>query len=85
MLNPDLKLNENLFDEGVEMRPTRDGFGEGLLELGEKNPNVVGLCADLTESTKMNKFAEKYPDRFFRTRYRGTEHGGDGCWNGCDW
>jgi transketolase len=65
MLNPDLKLNENLFDEGVEMRPTRDGFGEGLLELGEKNPNVVGLCADLTESTKMNKFAEKYPDRFF--------------------
>jgi transketolase len=65
MLNPDLKLNENLFTEEVEMKPTRDGFGTGLLLLGEQNSNVVGLCADLTESTKMNGFAEKYPERFF--------------------
>jgi transketolase len=65
MLNPDLKLNENLFNEDVEMKPTRDGFGDGLMILGDANPNVVGLCADLTESTKMNKFAEKYPERFF--------------------
>jgi transketolase len=65
MLNPDLQLNEKLFTPDVEMKPTRDGFGEGLLELGEKDTNIVGLCADLTESTKMNKFAEKFPERFF--------------------
>jgi transketolase len=44
---------------------TRSGFGAGLLELGRKNPNVVGLCADLTESLKMEKFREEFPDRFF--------------------
>lgn len=65
MLNPDLKLNENLFKEDVATAPTRDGFGEGLLALADKDPNIVGLSADLTESTKMNKFAEKYPNRFF--------------------
>ena len=40
MLNPDLKLNEKLFDENVEQKATRDGFGEALVILGEKNPNV---------------------------------------------
>ena len=65
MLNPNLKLNEKLFDKDVEMAPTRAGFGTGLLELGEKNPNVVGLSADLTESTHAHKFAEKFPERFF--------------------
>ncbi len=73
MLNPDLKLNEKMFDEnlsagkmGVEQIPIRQGFGEGLLEAGEKNPQVVGLCADLTESTKMNLFSEKFPNRFIQ-------------------
>lgn len=64
MLNPELKLNQKLFDEKAEQVPIRQGFGEGLLEAGEKNKNVVGLCADLTESTKMNLFAEKFPRRF---------------------
>ncbi|MBI4037751.1 transketolase family protein [Candidatus Curtissbacteria bacterium] len=64
MLNPALKLNQKFFEEAEEA-PTRQGYGEGLLELGEKNPNVVVLSADLTESTKVNKFAEKYPERFF--------------------
>lgn len=64
MLNPDLKLNPKLFDKTVEKIAIRQGFGEGLLEAGEKNKNVVGLCADLTESTKMNLFAEKFPNRF---------------------
>ncbi len=53
-----------MFDAKVEQLPTRQGFGEGLLEAGEKNPNVVGLCADLIESTKMNLFAEKFPKRY---------------------
>jgi transketolase len=66
MLNPKLKLNTKLFDEDVEMQPTRAGFGTGLLELGDTNPNVVAMAADLTESTHAHFFAEKYPDRFFQ-------------------
>lgn len=46
-------------------RGTRDGYGKGLLELGEKNKNVVVLSADLTTSTRANWFKEKFPDRFF--------------------
>jgi transketolase len=65
MLNPDLKLNEKLFDKEVEMRATREGYGEGVVELGEKDPNVVVLTADLSESTKANGFEEKFPERFF--------------------
>lgn len=49
----------------VQMKPTRDGFGEALLELGEKNKAVVSLCADLTDSTRAGWFKNKYPDRFF--------------------
>jgi transketolase len=67
MLNPNLKLNQKLFDANVEVAPTRQGFGEGLLQLGETNPNVVALSADLTESTYAHKFAEKFPERFFQT------------------
>lgn len=46
---------------------TRSGFGEGLLELGRKNPNVVALCADLTGSLKMDAFEKEFPERFFQT------------------
>ena len=65
MLNPDLELNEKVFDEDVEERATREGYGEALVELGDSNKNVVALCADLTESTKADAFAAKFPDRFF--------------------
>jgi len=64
MLNQSQKLNPKLFDKKVDQVPIRQGFGEGLLEAGEKNPQVVGLCADLTESTKMHLFANKFPERF---------------------
>lgn len=47
-------------------KDTRSGFGDALLILGEKNEKVVGLCADLTGSLKMEAFAEKYPHRFFQ-------------------
>src|SRR5262245_14217649 len=63
MLNPKSKLAENIFDKPDE-RPTRDGFGKGLLELGETNPNVIALCADLAESTRMLAFKEKFPERY---------------------
>jgi len=65
MLNPNLKLNGKLFDENVEQKPTRDGFGEALVVLGEKNPNVVVLTADLSESTRTDSFEKKFPERFF--------------------
>src|ERR1700690_2759920 len=64
MLNPNLKLNPKLFNDDVEQVPIRKGFGEGLFLAGEQDANVVGLCADLTESTQMNLFAEKFPERF---------------------
>ena len=47
-------------------KDTRSGFGEGLLEIGKKNPNVVALCADLTGSLKMNAFQNEFPERFFQ-------------------
>ena len=50
----------------TETKDTRSGFGAGLLELGRQNPNVVGLCADLTGSLKMNAFKDEFPDRFFQ-------------------
>ena len=65
MLNPELKLNPKVFDADVEQKPTRDGYGTGLLKAGEENPQVVALCADLTESTRTEAFANKFPDRFF--------------------
>ncbi len=64
MLNPKLKLNPKIFNEDCEQVPIRKGFGLGLLKAGEENKNVVALCADLTESTQMNLFAEKFPKRF---------------------
>jgi GxxExxY protein len=64
MLNPELKLNPKIFDIDVEQKPIRDGYGEALMEIGEKNPNVVVLTADLAESTRVHKFAEKWPERF---------------------
>jgi transketolase len=65
MLNPDLKLNQNLFEKTVEKRATRDGFGDALVELGKTNPNVVVLTADLAESTRVENFAKQFPERFF--------------------
>lgn len=62
MLNS--KLNQNLFNSDVEQVPIRKGFGLGLLALGEENEQVVALCADLTESTQMHLFKEKFPKRF---------------------
>lgn len=45
---------------------TRSGFGVGLLEAGQKNPNVVALCADLVGSLKMDAFIKEFPERFFQ-------------------
>ena len=50
----------------MEKKDTRSGFGDGLYELGQRNKDVVGLCADLTGSLKMNKFQNEFPERFFQ-------------------
>lgn len=57
-------LNKKIFESNVEQVPIRQGFGEGLLEAGKREKNVVALCADLTESTKMDAFAKEFPERF---------------------
>jgi transketolase len=64
MLNPKLKLNPKIFSADVEQIATRKGFGAGLLSAGELDKNIVGLCADLTDSTQMHLFAKKFPERF---------------------
>lgn len=64
MIQETLKLNSKLFSKDVEQAPIRKGFGEGLLVAGEKDERVVGLCADLTESTQMHLFRNKFPERF---------------------
>jgi transketolase len=46
-------------------KPTRDGFGEGLLELGKTHPNVVALSGDLEDSARAVWFKQQYPERFF--------------------
>jgi transketolase len=56
-------LRTTLFTDKEEQAPTRDGFGKALLELGS-NDRVVALCADLTESVKMQAFKDAYPERF---------------------
>jgi transketolase len=50
----------------MEQKDTRSGFGAALEVLGKENPDVVGLCADLTGSLMMTAFKQKYPDRFFQ-------------------
>ena len=51
----------------LDNKDTRSGFGQGLLELGQSNPDLVALCADLTPSLKMGAFAKEFPDRFYQT------------------
>lgn len=57
-------LNKEIFTHRLEFAPTRKGFGEGLLEAGKRDDNVVALCADLTESTQMQLFKDHFPERF---------------------
>ncbi|MBI2086272.1 transketolase family protein [Candidatus Daviesbacteria bacterium] len=64
MVNPKAYLIPKLFDADLEQVPSRNGFGEGLVLAGEENEQVVALCADLTESTRTQAFAEKFPQRF---------------------
>jgi transketolase len=60
-----MDLNKDLYQkEKLEQKPTRDGYGEGLVELGKKDKNIVVLCADLTNSTRSGWFRDEFPERF---------------------
>ena len=58
-----LVAKDFLKDE-LEKEPIRKGFGRGLLEAGKRDENVVGACADLTDSTQMSLFRDEFPERF---------------------
>ncbi|HVP36619.1 MAG TPA: transketolase family protein [Terriglobales bacterium] len=49
----------------AEMKATRDGFGEALVELGRKNKKIVVLSGDLEDSTRAEFFKKEFPERFF--------------------
>lgn len=49
-----------------DFKDTRSGFGVGLLEAGRMNSGVIGLCADVSGSLKMNDFRKEFPDRFIQ-------------------
>ena len=59
-----IKLVDNLFGSDIKQEPIRKGYGEGLVILAKENDKIVGLCCDLTESTKMGEFAKAFPERF---------------------
>lgn len=50
----------------TEKKATRDGFGAAMFELGQENPEVVALCADLIGSLKLNKFIDAFSERFYQ-------------------
>jgi len=50
----------------VEMKKTREGFGRALADLGQQDPRIVVLVGDLTESTMVSFFAERFPERFIQ-------------------
>lgn len=57
-------LVKKLFAKDIKREPIRAGFGNGLLEAGRRDDDIWALCADLTDSTKMNLFAKEFPERF---------------------
>jgi len=58
-------LVDDISDPKIAVEPIRKGFGKGLLKSGGIYPNVVAVCADLTDSTQMSLFRDSYPERFF--------------------
>ncbi len=57
-------LDQRFDTKEMDKQPSRNGYGEGLLEAAKRDSKVVALAADLTESTRTLPFAEAFPDRF---------------------
>jgi len=65
--NKIMNLSKDVYNKKkLEQKPTRDGYGHGLVELGKKNENIVVLGADLTGSTRCDWFRKEFPDRFIQ-------------------
>jgi transketolase len=68
MINPKAYLVKNLINtKKLEVTPTRNGYGQGLVEAGKKDKNVVVLCADISDSTRSGMFRDTFPERFIET------------------
>ena len=67
MLNKQAHLSSKALRSDVPMAATRDGFGIGMVEIGEKNNRVVAVCSDVTESVRLDKFRAVFPGRFVQT------------------
>lgn len=63
-MNKDMHLAHNIGADDVKQDSLRTGFGKGLLAAGQADDHIVGLCADLTGSTKMSDFAKAFPERY---------------------
>jgi len=64
MIDPSMHLVPDLFSGEVKQEATRMGFGRGLVAAAQVNKDIVALCADLTESTRIIEFAKAFPDRY---------------------
>lgn len=53
-----------MIDPNIRKEAIKIGFGRGLLKAAKEDSSVVGLCADLTDSTSMNLFKDEFPERF---------------------
>ncbi len=60
------KLAKNALALDVPQKPTRDGYGVGVVEAAKRNKDVVVMCADLTESTRNLDFKKLFPERFIQ-------------------
>jgi transketolase len=66
MIPTESHLDLNIFDNTLlDQKATRDGFGIGLVQVGKNDNRIVALSADLKESTRVEAFANTFPDRFF--------------------
>ncbi len=65
-INSLMRLSRKLFSADVEQKPTRHGFGDGLIIAGKEDERIVALSADLTESTRVLGFKTAYPERFIQ-------------------
>lgn len=65
MLNSSLKLHPDALDKSkLDQKPTRDGFGIGVIEAAKDDGTIVVLSADLKESTRVEEFSKQFPERF---------------------
>ena len=65
MINSKVYLEKNILNKSkLKQIPTRNGYGEGLVEAGKRDKNVIVLCADLTNSTRSGMFRDVFPERF---------------------